>query len=115
MFRRIVKSRTETAKGPIVNAGHEAVADSEVLLPPKVLVVESVVPVEQDQVVDQLINRGEIQNVDVRMRWSCPGVMTVSVHHNRNDWITHHGVEPGGMSTCEHKTVTCSCSKSTFL
>lgn len=86
---RIVKSCTQTAKCLVMKAGIEnAIADLKVILPPKVLVVQPVILIQQDEVLGQMIHRREIQSVDVRMWRSKFSVSAVSVHHDRDDRVT---------------------------
>ena len=66
-----------------------SIPNSVLTLPSKVFVVKSVILVESKQVVGQYSDGREVGYVDKRMRWRYSSVVTVNVHHDRNDGMTH--------------------------
>jgi len=63
-------------------------------LPPKVLVVQGVILGEKFEIIGQLFHRWKIHDINVRMRWSCSGIVVVDVHYNRDNGVVCHCVKP---------------------
>ncbi len=70
------------------------VAGFKVRLPPKVLVVQRVVPVEEDQVVGQLPHIFKFCRVDEGMRWRNLVVVVVKTKDDRDYWTLEHPEKP---------------------
>ena len=71
-----------------------AVAHLEMRLPPKIFVIQSVIFVEQEQVVGQLSHVFKFGDVDERMRWRYHFVVVVKSENDGYYWAVHHSEEP---------------------
>jgi len=89
-----VQGGAEAAEVLVAQPFEDVTIDPVVRPPPKVLVVQSVVLIQQIHVISQLSGRLEIQSVDERMRWCQFGVITVNVHYYRDHGMSHRIGKP---------------------
>jgi hypothetical protein len=77
-----------------------------VRLPPKVLVVQRVVPVQEDQVIGQLPQIFKFCRVDEGMRWRHLVVMIVKAKDDRDDRTMKHTEKPFKVKSIQFFSLT---------